>query len=308
MPTRVRVGVVAFECADALRDCLAALPAALEGLDAEVVVVDNASTDGSADVAEAAGATVVRADRNEGYARGMNRALAGTDAPVLVALNPDTVPPPGSLARLVAELEGRPDVALVAPRLVHPDGRVQHSVHRFPSLGLALVANLVPATWVPRRVRDRLWLPGAVRPDRSGPCPWATGAVHVLRAAALPDPPYRERWFMYVEDVDLCARLAEPGGVAGSPPTSPWSTSAGCRGRWPSAVARPTGGGRRPTSGTAAAMVAWPCVPTPRSTPWGWCCGARGDWPDATLAVVVRGRPAPLPPPAEGTGPDRRPA
>ena len=308
MPTRVRVGVVAFECADALRDCLAALPAALEGLDAEVVVVDNASTDGSADVAEAAGATVVRADRNEGYARGMNRALAGTDAPVLVALNPDTVPPPGSLARLVAELEGRPDVALVAPRLVHPDGRVQHSVHRFPSLGLALVANLVPATWVPRRVRDRLWLPGAVRPDRSGPCPWATGAVHVLRAAALPDPPYRERWFMYVEDVDLCARLAEAG----------W-------GRWFAAdvaVVHVGGVSGQVAFGGRAAHRWW-------SETYEWYGGRhggmalrayaavnalgmvlRGAWGLARrhVAVVVRGRPAPLPPPAEGTGPDRRPA
>lgn len=212
MAARVRVGIVAWNCAAVLRDCLAALPAALDGLDAEVVVVDNASTDGSADVAAGVpGVTVLRSPRNDGYARGMNRALAGASAPVLVALNPDTVPPPGSLARLVAELDARPDVALVAPRLVHPDGSVQHSVHRFPSLRLAMVANLVPAALVPPRVRDRLWLAGSVRPDRTGRIDWAIGAVHVLRAAALPDPPYRERWFMYVEDVDLCARLADAG-------------------------------------------------------------------------------------------------
>ncbi len=212
MAARVRVGIVAWNCAAALRDCLAALPAAMDGLDGEIVVVDNASSDGSADVAAAApGVTVLRSSHNTGYARGINRALAGSDAPVLVALNPDTVPPPGSLARLVAELDARPDVALVAPRLVHPDGSVQHSVHRFPSLRLALVANLVPGALLPARVRDRLWLAGAVRPDRTGPVDWATGAVHVLRAAAVPDPPYRERWFMYVEDVDLCARLADAG-------------------------------------------------------------------------------------------------
>lgn len=207
----VRVGIVAWNCADVLRDCLTALPAALGDLDAEVVVVDNASSDGSSDVAEHLGVTVVRHEDNLGYARGMNRALAGTDASVLVALNPDTVPPPGSLARLVAELEDRPDVALVAPLLRGPSGRVQHSVHRFPSFGRAAVAGLVPVSWVPAPLRDRLWLQGAVRRGRSGPIDFAIGAVHVLRASALPDPPYDERWFMYVEDVDLCARLADAG-------------------------------------------------------------------------------------------------
>lgn len=209
--TRVRVGIVAWNGAAHLARCLAALPAALGDLDAEVVVVDNASTDDAAEVATAAGATVVRSPTNLGYARGMNRALAGTDADVLVALNPDTVPPQGSLATLVDELLARPDVALVAPRLVHPDGRVQHSVHRFPSLRLAVVANLVPTALLPASVRDRLWLPGAVRADRSGPVDWAIGAVHVLRASAVPSPPYGERWFMYVEDVDLCARLHDDG-------------------------------------------------------------------------------------------------
>lgn len=209
--THVRVGIVAWNCADVLDRCLEALPAAVGDLEAEVVVVDNGSSDASAQVAEDAGVQVVRAGQNLGYARGMNRALAGTDAPFLIALNPDTEPPPGSLEALVGELRDRPDVAVVAPLLRHTDGSIQHSVHRFPTLRLALVANLVPAGLLPAVVRDRLWLPGAVRPDRSGPVDWAIGAVHVLRASAVSDPPYGERWFMYVEDVDLCARVAEDG-------------------------------------------------------------------------------------------------
>lgn len=209
----VRVGIVAWNCADVLRDCLAALPAALGDLDAEVVVVDNASDDGSADVADVAGVAVLRNDANVGYARGMNRALGATDATVLVALNPDTVPPPGSLERLVSKLEARPDVGLVAPLLRGDDGEVQHSVHRFPSVGRAAMATLLPTAWLPAAVRDRLWLRGAVRPGRSGPVDFAIGAVHVLRAAAVPDPPYDERWFIYVEDLDLCARLADAGWI-----------------------------------------------------------------------------------------------
>jgi N-acetylglucosaminyl-diphospho-decaprenol L-rhamnosyltransferase len=202
-----RLGIVSWNSAPLLDRCLASLPAALGGLAVEVVVVDNDSDDGSADVAAAhPSVTVIRNGANVGYAAAMNRALADTAAPVLIALNPDTEPPAGSLAALVAELDRRPDVGLVVPRLVGTDGRVQHSVHRFPSVGLAL------ATAVPRSVRPQ-WFIRRFRldgdpADASGAVDWAFGAVHVLRAAALDGrPPYDERWFMYAEDIDLCWRL-----------------------------------------------------------------------------------------------------
>lgn len=210
--TDVRVGIVSWNVADHLARCLDALPAALDGLDAEVVVVDNASTDASADVAEEAGAQVVRSAENLGYARGMNLALRDASVPVLIALNPDTVPVPGSLRRLVEELERDPRVAVVGPLLRRPSGTIEHSAHRFPSFVQLAVANLVPAVLQPRTLRDRLWLHDAVRPGRTAEVDWVVGAVHVLRRSALPPGgPYRERWFMYVEDADLCWRLAQDG-------------------------------------------------------------------------------------------------
>src|SRR4051812_7187225 len=134
----VRVGIVSWNTAEWLERCLQALPAALGALDAEVVVVDNASSDDSADRAAAFDGVVVdRAGENLGYARGMNRALAGSDARALLALNPDTEPPPGSIERLVRVLDEEPRAGIAAPRLVTPDGHRQHSVYRFPSLGLA---------------------------------------------------------------------------------------------------------------------------------------------------------------------------
>lgn len=210
--TDVRVGIVSWNVAHHLGRCLAALPAALDGLRAEVVVVDNASSDASAAVAEEAGARVVRSPENVGYARAMNLALADADAPVLVALNPDTVPTPGSLRRLVDELERQPGVAVVGPLLRRPHGPIEHSAHRFPSVGQLAVANLVPAALQPRWLRDRLWLHDAVRPGRTADVDWVVGAVHVLRRSALgSEGPYRERWFLYAEDVDLCWRLAQDG-------------------------------------------------------------------------------------------------
>src|SRR3546814_14755832 len=84
----VRVGIVSWNTAELLDRCLAALPAALGELEAEVVVVDNDSDDDSAAVAERHGVKVVHNADHDGYARGMNAALDDTDAPVLIALNP----------------------------------------------------------------------------------------------------------------------------------------------------------------------------------------------------------------------------
>jgi N-acetylglucosaminyl-diphospho-decaprenol L-rhamnosyltransferase len=211
--TGVRVGIVSWNTAALLDQCLAALPAALDGLDAEVVVVDNHSADGSAAVAaQHDGVTVVANPANRGYAAAMNQALAGSDAPALLALNPDTAPPPGSLRRLVDELGRHPEAGLVAPRLLNPDGTVQHSVYRFPSVAVAAAVGLLPAPLHRGPVGRRFWLEGHAPHDTSGPVDWAIGAVHCIRAAALAGkPPYRERWFMYVEDLDLCWRLGRAG-------------------------------------------------------------------------------------------------
>jgi GT2 family glycosyltransferase len=209
----VRVGIVSWNTADLLERCLLSLPAAFASKSFEVVVVDNASGDGSADVAERVpGVRVERNTENAGYARAMNQALSGSRAGYLIALNPDTVPPPGSLARLVDALAAQPDVALAAPRLVNPDGSLQHSVYRFPSLKVAFVVACLPLALHRGGLGRRFWLEGHAPHDRSQRVDWAIGAVHCIRAAGLAgDPVYRERWFMYVEDLDLSWRLRRRG-------------------------------------------------------------------------------------------------
>lgn len=207
----VRVGIVAWRSADVLKRCLAALPAALEGVAAEVVVVDNDSPEGDAEVAARHGCTVIRNPRNAGYARAMNQALVGEEE-VLIALNPDTCPPPGSLATLVERLQAQPDVGMVVPRLCNQDGTLQRSVQRFPSLRLAAVAGFVPPRWQRGRLGRRWWLEGAPTHDVATDIDWAIGAVDVIRRAALRGAaPFSERWFMYGEDMELCWRLRRDG-------------------------------------------------------------------------------------------------
>lgn len=212
-PYRVRVGIVSWNTADLLDRCLKALPEALAGCDASVVVVDNASADGSADVAERyPDIEVIRNATNVGYGTAMNQALRKADADVLIALNPDTEPPPGSLTLLVRRLLSAPNVGLVSPRLVNTDGTTQQTAYCFPSLPLNLVAAVIPARLVRSRIGRRLWLEGGSDHQRRVDIDWAIGAVHVLRTEAVdPDAPYNERWFMYVEDLDLCWCLRENG-------------------------------------------------------------------------------------------------
>ncbi len=139
----------------------------------------------------------------------MNVALAGTSAPFLIALNPDTEPRPRSLERLVRRLRDEPRSGLVAPRLLNVDGSLQHSVHRFPSVTLALVMGLVPFALRRGPVGRHFWLDGFADHRRRQSIDWAIGAVHAIRRSALADPDhaYSERTFMYGEDVALCWEL-----------------------------------------------------------------------------------------------------
>jgi GT2 family glycosyltransferase len=208
----VRVGIVSWNTAELLDACLTALPGALGALEAEVVVVDNASSDGSAAVARGhEGVRVVENEANEGYSRGMNQALAGSAAPVLIALNPDTVPPPGSLETLVRRLDAHPEAGVVVPRLVGPDGHVQHSCYRFPSFAVSLGAALLPPRAQRSGLGRRLWLEGSQTHTDSTEVDWAIGAVHVIRASVAGERPYSDRWFMYAEDLELCWRVRQAG-------------------------------------------------------------------------------------------------
>ena len=185
----------------------------LPASDAEIVVVDNASVDRSADVAAGHEVTVVRNPVNVGYARAMNQALSGSAAPVLIALNPDTEAPPGSLAALVERVHAEPTAGIVVPRLV-PTPTADCSTRPTAShqwLSPRWSASSPRACSVAPSV-ERWWLEGAAPHDLSGPVDWAIGAVHAMRREALDGrPPYSERWFMYAEDLELCWRLSRRG-------------------------------------------------------------------------------------------------
>lgn len=177
----------------------------------EVVVVDNGSTDGSADDLEALGlpVVVVRAP-NLGYAAGANTGIARTSAPVVAVLNPDARVEPGAGSALVARF-AEEDVAAVGPRIVNVDGSTYPSARLVPSVIDAVGHGLVSLVWRGNPFSRRYW-----EADRDPAAPrdvdWVSGAAVWLRRRALDAVGgWDERYFMYVEDVDLCWRLREAG-------------------------------------------------------------------------------------------------
>ena len=202
--------VVNYNAGPALCDCVVSLLA--EG-PAEVVVVDNDSSDGSA---EGLGrsfpdVTVVAAGENLGYARAANLGIAATSAPVVAVLNPDTVLRPGVARVALARFDAEADLAALGPTLLNSDGTVYPSARTVPSVADAVGHGLLYFVWAgnpfTRRYRQ-------VDADSSRPrdVDWVSGAAVWLRRSALDGVGgWDERYFMYVEDVDLCWRLRRAG-------------------------------------------------------------------------------------------------
>ena len=189
--------VVSFNAREFLRSCLNSLRQYEP--DAEVIVVDNASHDGSADMvaAEFPEVRLVQTGRNAGFAAANNAGLAVATRPFVVLLNSDTELSDGSLTRCVQRMLAEPRLGAVHPRLVGADGRPQQCLHRFPTLG--------------ESVRKALRLASQTenRPERT----WLAGTALVIRREALESigGGLDSGYFMYWEDADLSARLRRAG-------------------------------------------------------------------------------------------------
>jgi GT2 family glycosyltransferase len=201
--TSVSIIIVSFNARADLERCLESLRAAPPALTHEIIVVDNQSTDGSAEAAARfPGVAAIHAGANLGFARATNIGIRASRGANLLLLNSDTLVPPGAIDRLVAELEQDPTVAVVGPRLVDGNGRAELSYGRM----------IGPFNELRQKIRNRR--PGLVdRLTRRRHSPdWVSGACLLVRredaeAVGLLD----ERFFMYTEDVDFCAAIRARG-------------------------------------------------------------------------------------------------
>jgi N-acetylglucosaminyl-diphospho-decaprenol L-rhamnosyltransferase len=206
-PIDVTVSIVNHESRDAVLAILASLrDDAGRRARLEVIVVDNASQDGSVVAIRDAFPeveVVARADR-DGYGANHNVALRRARGRHVLVLNDDTLVEPGAIDALAAHLDAHPEVAVAAPTILNADGEVEVSLWLRPSPRLDVLGLLR---------RGRPLLPDVdVGGDQPAAVGWATGcALLFRREAMLKLGGFDEGYFMYSEEVDLCTRLADDG-------------------------------------------------------------------------------------------------
>jgi N-acetylglucosaminyl-diphospho-decaprenol L-rhamnosyltransferase len=205
----VDVVVVSYNSRDELRGCVEPF----SGLaDIHVVVVDNASGDGSLDVVADLPIERISLDRNGGFGHGCNMGWRAGSAPYVLFLNPDARIDVDSLERLVSVLEGTPAAGAVAPRINHADGTLDYSLRRFPRLrstyarALFLHRVFPKATWTDELIREPSVYAEPGLPE------WVSGACILVRRSVLEElEGFDEGFFMYCEDIDLCRRIRAAG-------------------------------------------------------------------------------------------------
>lgn len=208
------VVIVNYRSEARLAACLASLAAGAGGLGLETIVVDNSRTAAAEGLpARFPWVRLIESPANVGFARACNRGLGAARGRYLVLLNPDTVVHPGALATLVAYLDRHPRVGAVGPRLLDPDGTLQYSCRRFPGYltvffgRYALLTRLFPGN---PASRDYLYLDW----DHASPreVDWLSGACLMVRRAVFEQVGgLDEAYFLFVEDMDWCARIWQAG-------------------------------------------------------------------------------------------------
>jgi len=211
----VSVVILSFNGIGYLRECLASLFECTSGIEFEVIVVDNASTDGSPEMVEREFPQVrlLRRSTNAGFAVAANEGIRLATGEAVMLLNSDTRLTSNALPPMAAYLRTHPDVAVLGPRLIDPDGSLQYSCRRFPDFSVVLfnrysvLTRLLPGNrfsagylmsdFDHRSIREVDWVSGAA----------VMLARHALDRIGLLD----EAYFFYIEDVDLCQRAHRAG-------------------------------------------------------------------------------------------------
>jgi GT2 family glycosyltransferase len=207
--------VVSWNTRALLLECLAAVEREVRGggsaskLSVEAFVVDNASTDGSAEAVREAfpWVEVIELPENQGYARGNNVAIARAAGRTLLLLNSDTELQPGAIEGGLAAMDADPAAGAAGVQLLHPDGRLQNSIHAFPSFWLELLPRAALELAAPRR------FPSKRRPPRA-PIPVDAvlgAALFVRREVVERVGPLPEDYFFFLEETRWCWEMARAG-------------------------------------------------------------------------------------------------
>lgn len=204
----VSVVIVSYNTRQLLLECLGAIED-----HHEVIVVDNASSDGSADAVAQTypRATVIRNPKNVGFGSANNQGLAIAKHEQVLLLNSDARPEPGAIDELAAALDD-PEVVAAGGRLQHPDGSLQESACNALTLWAVLCEQLfLERIFKGSALFNSYWVSG--RLPKGGDVEQVMGACLMMRNVER----FEERFFLYCEDTELCKRLRKHGRIVYHP-------------------------------------------------------------------------------------------
>ena len=203
--------IVSWNVRDLLRQCLLSIRANLQACNPELIVVDNVSTDGSAEMvrAEFPDVHLIANAENRGFPAANNQGIAIAQGRYVLILNPDTEVVGDALAEMVAYADANPDVGMVGPQLLNKDGSVQSSRRRFPTLETALLESTWLQPYAPRRLLEHYYVQD--QPDDATlDVDWVKGAALMARREAIVQVGLMdEGYFMYSEELDWCKRFKD---------------------------------------------------------------------------------------------------
>ena len=205
--------VVTYNSRRHVRDCLESIQRTAGDITHEVIVVDNASQDGTPDIIrnEFQSVRLIANPENLGFARGNNQGITQSHGRFILLLNPDTIVPPKTLATLLNEMNQSPETGLLGCRLLNADRSLQQSFGYKVGFWNEVVRKLFLNLWENHRFPPVGWVLRSLH-SRKREVAWVKGACMLSRRQALLDAKLMdETFFMYLEDADLCHRIRKLG-------------------------------------------------------------------------------------------------
>ena len=207
--------IVNYKSREKLSNCLVSLEAANLRLSREILVIDNNSGDDLTELASSYSTVrLIVSSVNQGMGGGNNIGIEQAQGKYILILNPDTVVQPGAIETLVVYLESHPEVAMVGPKLLYPNGSLQYSCSSWPRFWMPVLRRTFLGRFFPATLRSFMMKDY----DHSTPrtVDWLMGSCLLFRrelpvTGGVFQPRFDERYFMYFEDTDLARQVWSQG-------------------------------------------------------------------------------------------------
>jgi GT2 family glycosyltransferase len=210
----ISVVIVTWNSEEFIGNCLDSISRTADGVQFEIIVVDNSSSDGTVKIVQESGVQIdlVKNRKNLGYAKANNQGIERSQGRYVLLLNPDTEIQEDSLDSMLKFMDANPRVGALGPKLLNPDGSVQPSCREFPRFSTLIWEFFGLSRLFPKSSIFGRWRMGYFSFDRPGDVDQPMGSCLMLRRQTLNNVgPFDENFRRFFNDVDLCYRIKNVG-------------------------------------------------------------------------------------------------